>query len=70
MITASGAKLLDFGLAKRQQAGQPIAPSASSLPTEASQLTLPGTILVRAEALSPSVTISAIRVLASRVAHS
>jgi serine/threonine protein kinase len=53
MITASGAKLLDFGLAKLRQPGQGIGGSASMLPTEAGPLTMRGTILGTLQYMSP-----------------
>jgi eukaryotic-like serine/threonine-protein kinase len=44
MLTRSGAKLLDFGLAKLR-GPEPVLPSHSSLPTEARALTDKGTLL-------------------------
>jgi serine/threonine protein kinase len=54
MLTKSGAKLLDFGLAKLEQAAaQPILPEVSALPTERHDLTAEGTILGTIQYMSP-----------------
>src|SRR5262245_14032628 len=50
MLTASGAKLLDFGLAKL---GQPPVPADSPSPAPAGDSTLPGTILGTMPYMSP-----------------
>ena len=53
MLTASGAKLLDFGLAKRAAGRMTDAPSLSALPTEAQPLTREGTILGTFQYMAP-----------------
>src|SRR5262249_22439294 len=45
MLTAAGAKLLDFGLAKLRQADKPVSGSPSLVATEVSQLAKQGTIV-------------------------
>jgi len=53
MLTRSGAKLLDFGLAK-QQPGSPVSmPSASIMPTAQAPLTAQGTILGTLQYMAP-----------------
>ncbi len=52
MLTKSGAKLLDFGLAKLQQ-GTSGAPAMSQLPTQAKPLTDEGTVLGTFQYMSP-----------------
>ena len=52
MITSSGAKLLDFGLAKFRQPEKQTS-SVSTLPTQASQLTAHGMILGTVQYMSP-----------------
>src|SRR5206468_5769376 len=51
MLTKSGAKLLDFGLAKFRAA--PFTPSASALPTQASDLTAHGSIVGTVQYMAP-----------------
>ena len=51
MLTKSGAKLLDFGLAKLQVAGS--GPDLSALPTEQKSLTQPGAILGTFQYMAP-----------------
>ena len=51
MLTKSGAKLLDFGLAKQQVAGS--GPDLSALPTEQKSLTQPGAILGTFQYMAP-----------------
>jgi serine/threonine protein kinase len=53
MLTASGAKLLDFGLAKFRHVDGPVAGSASAIQTEVSQLTIQGTIVGTLQYMSP-----------------
>src|SRR6202008_3982276 len=52
MLTKSGTKLLDFGLAKLRGSQAPVA-SLSALPTEASDLTAQGTILGTLQYMAP-----------------
>jgi eukaryotic-like serine/threonine-protein kinase len=52
MLTKSGTKLLDFGLAKLRGPQAPVA-SLSALPTEASDLTAQGTILGTLQYMAP-----------------
>ena len=56
MLTRSGVKLLDFGLAKLQAAGAPGSPSVTSLPTafqESQPLTTRGTVLGTFQYMAP-----------------
>ena len=53
MLTKSGAKLLDFGLAKLDPSSKKVVSSASILPTEARDLTAEGTILGTIQYMSP-----------------
>ncbi len=53
MLSGSGAKLLDFGLAKRAAGRMTDAPSLSALPTEAQPLTREGTILGTFQYMAP-----------------
>src|SRR6516164_142788 len=54
MITKSGTKLLDFGLARLLQSGPaPALSAASAIPTNASGLTVQGTILGTLQYMSP-----------------
>jgi eukaryotic-like serine/threonine-protein kinase len=52
MLTKSGTKLLDFGLAKLRQIGAPAAP-LSQLPTASSAITAEGTILGTLQYMAP-----------------
>jgi Tol biopolymer transport system component len=53
MLTATGAKLLDFGLAKLRTVDKPVVGSQSFIPTEVSQLTMQGTIVGTLQYMSP-----------------
>jgi serine/threonine protein kinase/Tol biopolymer transport system component len=53
MLTKSGAKLLDFGLAKMQASDSGLVTSATSLPTERHSLTGEGTILGTFQYMAP-----------------
>jgi eukaryotic-like serine/threonine-protein kinase len=53
MLTKSGTKLLDFGLAKLTQAGSPAANPLSQLPTATHAVTAQGTILGTLEYMAP-----------------
>ena len=53
MITKSGTKLLDFGLAKMQSGNSDLVTSATSLPTERHSLTGEGTILGTFQYMAP-----------------
>ncbi|MBW3670293.1 MAG: serine/threonine-protein kinase [Acidobacteria bacterium] len=53
MLTKSGAKLLDFGLAKAASEGQGVVEGLTSLPTQARPLTQEGTILGTFQYMAP-----------------
>jgi serine/threonine protein kinase len=53
MITRSGAKLLDFGLAKSSSEGRPAIVGMTNVPTEAKPLTREGTILGTFQYMAP-----------------
>jgi len=54
MLTKTGTKLLDFGLARLRQTGStPVFTSTSSIPTEASGLTLQGAIMGTLQYMAP-----------------
>ncbi len=53
MLTRSGAKLLDFGLAKLSQEASPVAGPLSQLPTATNAITAQGTILGTLQYMAP-----------------
>ena len=53
MLTKSGSKLLDFGLAKLTQQASPAASPLSQLPTAAQAITAQGTILGTLQYMAP-----------------